>query len=68
MPVGDYCRKRKFFKGYVDYINCTVKDNPEKLLQEINDSYPSFYFTLEISNTKRGQAFLDVAGHVKEKE
>ena len=47
MPVGDYCRKRKLSERYVDDNICTVKDNPNKLLQEVNNLHPNLDFTLE---------------------
>ena len=42
LPVGDYGRKRKLFKRYLDdLIICTVKDDPNKLFQEVNDLNPN---------------------------
>ena len=47
MPAGDYGRKRKLFERYVDDIICTIKDDPKKLLQEVNDLHPNLELTPE---------------------
>ena len=47
LPVGDYGRKRKLFERYLDDIICTVKNDPNKLLQEVNDLNPNLEFTLK---------------------
>ena len=64
IPVSNYGRKRKLFERYVDDIICTVKDDPNKLLHEVNDLHLTF--TLEILIDKRELAFLDMAVHVNE--
>ena len=66
LPVGDYGRKRKLFERYVDDIICTVKDDPIKLTQEVNDLNPNLEFTLKILNDMSEIAFLDMAVHVIE--
>ena len=68
MPVGNHGRKRKFFERFVDNITSTVKDNPNKLLQEVNDMHPNLEFTHEILKDKHELAFLGMAIHVIEQK
>ena len=47
MPIGDYGRKRKIFERFLDDIICTVKDDPNKLLQAVTDLHLNLEFALE---------------------
>ena len=53
MPVNEQGRKRNIFEKYVDDIIRTVKDNPKKLLQEVNYLHPICEFILETVHDKR---------------
>ena len=64
MQVGDYDRNLNLFKRYVDDSIFTITDNPNKLLQEVNDLHPNLEFTLETQNDKSELAFLDMEVHV----
>ena len=66
LPVVEYDRKWKVLESYIDDIICTVRDDPDKLLQEVNDLHSSSELTPETLNNNRELAFLDMAVHVNE--
>ena len=60
----DTGNKRKLFERYVDDIICTVKDDPDKLLNRVDKLHNNLEFTIERLNDNRELAFLDMTVHV----
>ena len=63
-PIGTLEIKENPFERHVDVIICTVKDDPDKLLNEVNKLYNNLEFTIERLNENRELAFLDMTVHV----